>query len=185
MNHWIIKSALALITGLMLLSLYLITKPDNHLSLSAAELASTPDIIVEHMHVVEFTQEGDIRSILTTPLLKHYPFNDRSELQSPQVTVFQEQQAPWEITADFGQSDEGAAQITLYDNVRLYQAAQDTQKTTTITTSKLIYHPALQLAQTDRPIELRQPGMLVESVGMFADLDAQVIELLHQVRGQL
>jgi lipopolysaccharide export system protein LptC len=185
MNHWIIKSALALITGLMLLSLYLITKPDNHLLLSEAELASTPDAIIEHMHVVEFTHDGHISSILITPLLKHYPFNDRSELQSPQVTVFQEQQPPWEITADFGQADDGIAQITLYDNVRLHQAAEDTQKTTTITTSKLIYHPALQLAQTDQPIELQQPGMFIESVGMFADLETQVIELLHQVRGQL
>lgn len=184
MNSWVIKSSLMLITSLMILSVYFVTKPKTKDSLSPAQLAVRPDSIIEHMRVTEFSAAGTPMHILITPQLTHYSNLDRSDLQQPKVTIMQEDQTPWEIQAMFGQTDHGIAQITLYDQVQLYQAADEDRPSSLMTTSKLIYYPNLQLAQTDAPIEFKQTGLHVKSIGMIADLERDTVELLQAAWGR-
>ncbi|NKB47381.1 MAG: LPS export ABC transporter periplasmic protein LptC [Legionellales bacterium] len=184
MSPWIIKSSALLVACLMLMSFYLLTKPKTDYILSEAQLATRPDSIIEQMHVTEFSEQGKPMHILITPRLTHYSKIDRSDLQHPKVTILQKDQAPWEIQALSGQTDYGIAQITLHDDVQLRQAADDQRPATTITTSRLVYYPAIQVAQTDQPIEFRQGGVQVKSVGMIADLEQDVVELLQDAWGR-
>ena len=90
---------------------------------------------------------------------------------------------PWIITADNGQSQAGVSQVHLWGNVKLLQPPARNSHNMTMTTSSLIIFPEKQLAQTDQPVVITEPGTVINGVGLRANLNTGEIQLLSQARG--
>ncbi|MEE9452565.1 MAG: LPS export ABC transporter periplasmic protein LptC, partial [Gammaproteobacteria bacterium] len=143
---------------------------------------ASPENIIINMHATVFDSQGQPTRILSTPELRSYA-DDTSVLDHPQITIFNESEQPWEIQSVHGRTENNNEKITLWQDVVLYQAASADQPESTITTSKLDHYPQENMAETDQPITFQQPGVVVNSIGMRAYLDTEIIDLLAEVNG--
>jgi lipopolysaccharide export system protein LptC len=146
-------------------------------------LAYLPDIVVEDLTVTQFNEKGLLAHYFHTPQLIHYPHQNFSQFIQPQIILVppSENNAPWTIRADKGESKDGVDKITLIDNVVFHQDASGTEKEKTISTSEITYYPQKDWAVTHKMIIFEEPGLRVQSQGMTAQLKKQQIHLLQQV----
>lgn len=145
---------------------------------------SLPDTIIKNMIATVFDEHGKPTQILATPELLHYPEDDSSVFSEPRITIFRESNEPLHIQSAHGHSNDGADKITLWENVILHQPGSIDNPESTITTSELTHYSQQQIAETDKPVMLAQADLIVESIGMRAYLDTEVIDLLTAVRGR-
>jgi len=157
--------------------------PEEQINLSPQALEKLPDTIINNMYVIEFDQAGFPSHTLRTPQLIHYPEDNRSYLQKPRIIAFQEEEEPWHIQARHGYTRYGSEVITLKENVILHQPEGETNQESTIKTNELSYFSEQQMAETDQLITLEQPNLFIESIGMRAYMDTEIIQLLDRVRG--
>lgn len=174
--HYIGLFTLLLLTGLLG---WYIARPEQLNLLDSQTLAKTPDVLVYHLSVVKFDKTGKPAHRLLSPLMKHFSQSNLNLMQTPEITVYQNPQAPWLITADKGIAFDGMHKILFNNNVVLHQSASSRNKAHSVTTEKLYYYPKKQYADTDVEITLTQPGTLIKAQGMQAFIDEKRIKLNH------
>lgn len=156
---------------------------DNPYLLDKQTLNHMPDIIASQVHLIQFDENGRIKHDLVSKKMSHKPADDRYLFLQPKIRVISENQsAPWHITAKRAISLHGGDLIELVDTVHLHQAI-DNNKFNDITTEKLFYQPQKKLAYTDEFIVLNQPGTIIKSVGMQAELENKHVRLLNHAQG--
>jgi len=146
-------------------------------------LTSTVDTTVFHLTVKQFNKEGALINLLTTPLMEHIPKNNIHLLQTPQITIKQENQPAWEIKSLKAKSYEGGQRITFIKDVIVHQNPGDKTQESTLKTEEVTYYPKEKKATTNLFVTFEQPGNIIESTGMNAYLDEKRVELLHKARG--
>jgi LPS export ABC transporter protein LptC len=85
----------------------------------------------------------------------------------------------WLIKAEKGLWKEADEQLTLTGKVN----ASRTPSPMTIESEKMIAWPKTRKAETDLAVTIRTPEGILRAIGMQADLDAERIEFLEDVRG--
>lgn len=148
------------------------------------QLDHLPDAVITNMHVTSFNEAGQRVYIITTPQLEHYSQGNRSYLSNPRLTLLKAPEEPWQIRSDYARTENGTEVITLWDNVVLHQAGGLENVESTITTTELTYYPKEQIASTDQPITLQQPGVTINAIGMLAYIEEEIVELLSDAQGQ-
>ena len=146
--------------------------------------SNTPDGIMENATMLRFDEQGQLLNRIQADKLTHFPGNDSTQIEKPNIILFKANAKPWTITAKQGLASEGSDVITLQKQVNIRQPAGPSNAPTVIKTEKLTYLPKQQLAKTDQFITLEQPGITVTSIGMKAHLDTSQIELLSEAKGK-
>lgn len=144
---------------------------------------NTPDSFMVKAIYTRMNDLGQLSSRIYTSQVVHYPHDDVSNFKDPNIIVFTPDREPWNVTAQQGVSQHGVTQVTLKNNVRVHQNAGPNNQELTLTTNSLTIFPENQTAQTDQPVTIIQPGTLINSVGLRADLKKGVVELLSKARG--
>lgn len=146
---------------------------------AAAE--SLPDYFMRGIDSRITDREGNISHRLTAESLFHYPENDLSELEQPDVTILGENRTSWRATALSGRIEGDAQQLLLQGDVRLRQHGENELN---LQTDWLQIDTARHYAQTDAPVTLEGPSTRVHGIGMQAYGDEQRLLLLSSVRGR-
>lgn len=146
--------------------------PSHHLNAFANDVVA-----------LRFDPTGKLINELHVNHLKHY-VDDSSDFVKPTLFVYSEENAPWEIKADFGHAENGIKIIQLWDNVVLHQPSRGTHREITITTTRATIYPEKDYAETDQLVNLVQPGVIIKSVGVRAYFKRGQIELLSKAQGQ-
>jgi len=146
-------------------------------------LSSTIDTTVSKLTVRQFSDEGLLINLLTTPLMQHIPKGDVHLLQTPHVIIAQKDQPTWEISSETARSFKGGKKITFIKHVVVHQNPGDKTQESTLKTEEITYFPKEKRATTDLFVTYEQPGNFIQSTGMNAYLDEKRVELLHQARG--
>lgn len=154
----------------------------NYLA-SASNSPTTPDGFMTEANYTHFDQNGDIQSQLYSPKVVHYSENDTSFLNKPSLVMHTLDHQTWIISAEKGSSTHGTKEILLKDDVRVKRVKELQNSTSTLTTELLRAYPDTNLAETDQPVTIIQPGSIVKSVGMTANLKTGDINLLSQAQG--
>lgn len=144
---------------------------------------NTPNAFMTEAHYIQFNQQGALESDIYSPKVVHYPEDDTTVFDDPRMIAHSDDQLTWIITADHGTSRQGLDVLFLQDNVKILRIKDTDNKTTTLTTTALTAYVPQRFAKTDQPVTITQPGSVVNSVGLTADLKKGEIQLLSQVHG--
>lgn len=166
-----------------LFSLWLVWHFVLSLEFSAPTNPNYPDSFAKNVHVMVMDKHGKPQYEFSSPIIYHYLINDRTDFSLPNVILYQENQSPWNITADHGEAFEGDNKITLWGRVFFHQPASSTNQETNIQTELLFLYPETQTASTPEFISAVQPFASVNGTGMTLNLNTHQLDLLSNVHG--
>lgn len=158
--------------------------PRHKNQLSKAKLNNSPDAIITGVRVVKYGEDGLLSHRVYAPKMQHYANHNTSVFTRPVMVVYKRPQAPWTIKAKHAKAVDGDKRIDLSEHVVLHQTQSPHNIESTITTEALSYFPRSKEATTALPIQFKRPGMIVNSVGMKANIEQEHITLLSEARGR-
>lgn len=127
---------------------------------------------------------GQPRYQLQGHSMRHYADDDTAIVLQPRLTVYRHQGAPWLMSAGQAQVAKGAETVLLQEDVKLQRVTDVPQDKIEVQTPALRVMPDRQYADTDQPVTIISDMGVTRAVGMKADLKAEHLELLAQVRGE-
>ncbi|MCV6606314.1 MAG: LPS export ABC transporter periplasmic protein LptC [Porticoccaceae bacterium] len=131
----------------------------------------------------QFSEQGQLAYRLTSQRTEHFTQDQRFILESPNITSFQSDSPPWNLSADHGLVEKNGESIQLTDNVVGHRFEQ--QRPVTLHTPALLFIPEKQYAQSDKDVTITLPGAETSGVGFEANLKTGEYQLLSRVKGQL
>lgn len=143
-----------------------------------------PDFIISKFSATTLNEQGVPRFLMSAQKMVHYPDDDSTHLDEPQLSSFNTGLPPVYTSARQGEVSSKGDEIFLRDEVKLVRAASAAQSEMTFTTTYLHVIPDRDLADTDRPITMMDAYNTVNAVGMQFDNKARVVKLLSQVRSR-
>ncbi|MDE2118241.1 MAG: LPS export ABC transporter periplasmic protein LptC [Betaproteobacteria bacterium] len=143
-----------------------------------------PDFIISKFSATTLNEQGVPHFLVSAQKMMHYPDDDSTHLDEPQLSSVNADRPPVYAFARQGEVSSKGDEIFLRDDVKLVRAASATQSEMTFTTTYLHVIPDRDLADTDRPVTMTDAHNIVHAVGMQFDNKARKMKLLAQVRSQ-
>lgn len=183
---------LILVVLLALAAVLLVDRPTLAPTTDQTPAKATPGAILTQATTRQYDANGRLQYLLKVERAEQFfRFNNQNkplnvnqgytDLTKPDLTVFNENnENPWQLSADFGKTENNGKQIQLWGNVVAQKALPSGGKYK-ITTSKLMVLPLLQRASTEQPVSVTSPEGSGDSVGMDIDMPEQIIKLNSQV----
>lgn len=174
--------------GLMFIAVLFIINDTRFASTSPPFLASPnygeeqPDTEIQRFSNTVFDQNGQLKYTLKSPHLFHYASNDFTLLSAPQISLYEENKAPWEVKAQKGIIDKGDA-ITLGGNVNITGNSSDEKNPVTVSTSSLTLYTNEKRAESKERVTIYSKETAISGTGFKADMVNSTIQLLTQVEG--
>ena len=183
-NRPVILFPLALLGVLVLLTLWIdrsvqppIPKPDG-------STRHDPDYILNNFVTTKTDVNGDIRSVLRAQEMRHFPDDDTTELNAPDLVQHGIGDAPdTSITAKRGWVSSNGENVKFMDDVKVVREAFADRGEMTLLTEYLDVVPDTGIATTDRPVVIKQaPKTVIHGTGMIYNKKKQTMTLLKNVR---
>lgn len=148
-----------------------------------------PDGMMVNFSAVTLSEQGTTSSIMHGKKLLHYPDDDSSTIEEPEITSMSTEQPasahpPVHTTARFATVASKGDEVLLERNVRVVREASGKRGELVVSTELLQLFPDQNLIKTDRAITLVSDRDIVHAVGMEMDTRAHTVKLLSQVKAQ-
>lgn len=145
-----------------------------------------PDGYATEVTMFCMDEKGSLHDKLKTPLSIHNPIDDSISLQTPLFNFFLKNNETWDLSAKYGKLTENDDRLQLWDNVKLIQKkGSNSNVSSTLITSTLNINRKENTADTAAPVVVIQPNQVINAVGLHADFNTKIIQLLSQVKGKL
>lgn len=141
-----------------------------------------PDYYAHNLHVYAYNKTGALQYKLKVAKINHFPDDNTSLLNKPDMVFFQGNGNDWQIRSDKGLIQADGENIQLTGDVLVTRL--DTLSTTSLTTQTLLVNTASKTAQTDEAVTITDNESITSATGLKADLDHSTVELLSDVRGE-
>ena len=145
------------------------------------------DFIVTKFIATTLNEQGAPRFKIAAQQMLHYPDDDSTHLDAPQVTSLSPNQPMLTVTANKGTVSGKGDEVFLRENVKIVRAANTlngNQGEMIFSTSYLHIIPERDLADTDQPVTMTDGRNTINAIGMQLDNKARTIKLLAQVRSE-
>lgn len=129
----------------------------------------------------KMNEVGQLENTLQAKKIRHYPQQNRTELEQPKLQIFDDKGDHWIITARHATSLEGTTQITLNDHVNIVKIATANSGKVVMNTSKLIVHPNIGTADSDQLVTITYPQLSINGRGLHSDLKHGTFKLLDEI----
>jgi len=147
--------------------------------------AHTPDYYVKGLEIAAMDEEGKPRHRLKARTMRHFDDTDTTELEAPDLTVYDPERPPWEVTAENGWVSPDGEEVLLQGEVVITRPEGPQTRALRIVTRDLRVYPDKDYAETDAHVELFSRDHWMESVGARVWFEEPVrIKFLSQVRGR-
>lgn len=147
-------------------------------------LVDTPDHLPDYTIVdisgIQINEQGQIVRQITAKSLQHFAHNDEIHINTPVVTLYQQGQAHWRVSAEKATSREDNQYLTL-DNKVVAQQLQGLGLR--LETDSLTTEPNKHLLYTQTPVVVHSPQGEIRSLGLQANTEQGTINFIGQVRG--
>jgi len=140
------------------------------------------DFVVYGLRSTALNTEGQPRFTLLTEKMWHYPDDDTTHMQSPNLTNFFKDQAPTRIDALSGMLSSKGEEIQLRDDVRIFRPGKLPAQDQQFDTEYLRVLPDDGWAETNLPVVMFDRHNTINAVGMELDNEARTVRFLQQVR---
>ncbi|WP_151670400.1 LPS export ABC transporter periplasmic protein LptC [Nitrincola schmidtii] len=181
-----LKSArLRLFIGFMLLTIagvyWAFFGTPQPLSTSTPDDPNRVDFFIRDAFITKFDEQGQIEHIITSPLLQHFPVQERTTLETPFVTLPNDT-GDMQISSDEGFMLDDETKIELAGNVQVIDNSTS-EVPWVLTTAILTFLPPENYAETEAPVLIVQGQNRTDAIGMKAWFNERQVDLLSEVRG--
>lgn len=121
--------------------------------------------------------QGFIQNQLHADTLRHYPQDDRMELDRIASTWYKQGKPQTKLTADQGISLQSNEKVILKGSVHVQQLATATRTETNLYTTELNGYPKTKKIETDQTVTVQSAKSKLVSQGVRADLNSGEYEL--------
>ena len=143
-----------------------------------------PDAIIENFSAVRMNQQGVPRFFMNAKKMQHFPDDDSTELDAPQLTTLSAERPPIHIFAQFGLVSSKGDEVFLHRKVRVVREASADRDELTLLTEYLHVVPDQDLANTDQAVTITDAHNTTHATGLEMDNKARTIKLLAQVKSE-
>jgi lipopolysaccharide export system protein LptC len=140
------------------------------------------DYYIDNFSAVTLNMQGQQRYTLTAKKLWHYPDDDTTHLQMPQLTSLFADSPPTLTSAQTGMVSSKGDDVFLYDEVIILRPASGNNSEQRFTTDYLHVVPDRDWAETDHSVVMTNQYNVIHAVGMELDYKARTAKLLSHVR---
>lgn len=148
-----------------------------------------PDFMVLNFSATTLNEMGTPQFMIAAQKMLHYPDDDSTYLEAPQLTSLNSGHPALYTSADKGAISGKGDEVFLHNNVKIVRAAStmpngDKQSELVFTTPYLHVIPDRDVAETDQLVTMTDAHNKISAVGMRMDNKARIIKLLAQVSGK-
>ena len=142
------------------------------------------DYYVTGLDITRMTIAGKPAHRLRAQNLQHYTDDETTELQQPQLTVFQDSAPPWEVNAERAWMSADGSLVLLSGEVLIEREGDGNNRPMRIVTRDLRVQPREDYAETDEKVRVESDSDWLDAVGMQAWLrPPSRLKFLSQVKG--
>ena len=150
----------------------------------APDAAREVDYTITRFDVVRMTEAGKPAHRLRGRQLRHFVDDDTAELSEPRLTVFQDEEPPWEIGAERAWISADGSLVLLTGEVAIDRAGDGENPPMRLRTRDLRVQPREDYAETDEKVRVETDTDWLDAVGMQAWLrPPSRLKFLSQVKG--
>ena len=187
------RSRLLVLPGLLAVGLYLLLSNFNTAGSSkrqseSAMLALNFDGYAEGISTVLYDPSGVINYTLQAERQIHFN-DDSTELQSPQIELYQDGNSRWHIMAESGKIspeiavDNNPSRIIVLSGKVEVVSLDKFGNRMLMSTETLMLDPAAETLSTDQRVTLLTSNIEHSAIGMYADLTTDEILFQSEIRG--
>jgi lipopolysaccharide export system protein LptC len=143
-----------------------------------------PDYIAENFTVTRVGPDGVVRYRMKARRMQHYPDDDTTDLEAPNVINFRDGGITMTATSKTAKLSSNGDHVYLQDDVRLTRSAYQNHSELVMLTTWLHVVPDDGTAQTDKPVRIQDVTTLITSDGLEFDNKTRILKLLSNVRGR-
>ena len=168
--------------ALLLLSSYWLSLQVQPLTVGASEQRHDVDYVIDKLTTTTLNESGQPRLTLSADKMWHYPDDDTTHLQMPQLISFFADRPPAHTSAQTGKLSSKSEDLFLYDEVQVVRPAGTDSPEQRFQTDYLHVAPERDWADTDHPVLMLSGKNTISAVGMELDNQARSVKLLSRVR---
>lgn len=177
--------ALMLLLGLLaLLSHWLLSLNEADRRAAETALRHEPDYTMDNFVITAMDSMGKPAHRLQAPYMVHYADDGSSEFTRPDITLYQEGAAPWEVHSERGWMSKDRKRILLQDEVLIENPAAPANRVWRLVTRNLTLLPDEEYAETAEPVTITGYNSVTRGVGMQVFVKEGRLKLLSRVRGR-
>ncbi|MCF1426484.1 MAG: LPS export ABC transporter periplasmic protein LptC [Shewanella sp.] len=155
----------------------------NEQQVNAASNVVQPDFVADDLYSVSFNDRGEVESRVMAVYMEHFDASNLTRFSQPVYLLYPDNgQANWRISAAKGTLKQDDNIVTLENNV-IIDAITPNEPLQQLKTSYLQLDLDTMIMRSDRVIQVNGSNFKAEGTGLYANLNAQTVELLNQVTG--
>lgn len=167
---------------LLLLATYWLSQQVQPLPQTESQLRHDVDYVVDNISAISLNEQGQQRFTLAAEKMWHYPDDDTTHLQMPQLASLYPDRPPILTSARTGMLSSKGDEVFLYDEVRVVRPAGGDSGGQRFDTSYLHVIPDRDWAESDQSVVMTSQYSTIRAVGMELDNQARTARLLSRVR---
>lgn len=140
-----------------------------------------PDYLIENFQVTRYDDTGALQHTLRATLMKHYPDDDSTVVDLPDLTYFRDPNTL--VTARQALVSSKGEHVRLIDDVVVTRKGTSGSPNTVLTTSRLDAYPDEEVATTDVPVTITKGLSKIDGSAMQANNKTAIYVLEGPVRG--
>ena len=177
-GRWKLAIFLIIIAGL---SYWVLDKLTGDEVSKIYKLAHFPDYYFENFTTLTMNQDGSPKNRLNADYMAHYPDDNTTELDKPELEIFRVDKPSVFVSSDKGWVTSNNEVILLIGNVYLHQDDEFGERRIEVIAEDARILVDQKYAETDKPATLISKRQITNSVGMRAYLQEQRMEFLNNV----
>ena len=170
--------ALAVLSTVYLSTLEANLRPDNRAESRAPKLIGTG------LRSITMAEDGQRLRHLVTARAVEGPRESGTDLTAPRMVLYEDGGPATTARALTGWLSSDHELLLLMDAVQINNLPGPGRTEARMITDYLEVYPSDQQAVTDRAVRLTSPGHVLDGVGLRADFERNIIELLSEVKGR-
>jgi lipopolysaccharide export system protein LptC len=167
---------------LLLMATYWLSQQVQPLPQTQSQKRHDVDFVVDGFSAITLNEQGQPRFTLAAEKMWHYPDDDTTHLQMPQLASLYANRPPTLTSALTGMISSKGDEVFLYDEVRILHPASGDIGEQLFATNYLHVVPDRDWAETDQSVVMTSQYNLVRAVGMELDNKTRTVKLLSRVR---
>lgn len=167
---------------MLLLATYWLNQQVQPLPQTQSQQRHDVDFVIDNFSAITLNEQGQPRFTLAAEKIWHYPDDDTTHLQMPQLASLYANRPPVHTSAQTGMISSKGDEVFLYDEVRVLRPASGDIGEQLFATDYLHVVPDRDWAETDQSVVMTSQHNIIRAVGMELDNKARTVRLLSRVR---
>ena len=145
-------------------------------------LRHDPDYIIDNFTATTLDAKGKVHFVMSAKKMVHYPDDDTTHLEAPQIASHASEHTPMHMSARSGELSHKGDEIFLRNDVTIIRPAYAKQSELVFKTDYLHIMPNKNIAASDQPVSLVDARTRLDATGMELDYKTHIVKFLSKVR---